>query len=128
MRPCAGFGLTYFFGGFDHEGWWHHGFLAERWQDAAAPYEAWRLTFIPENPNGGYRRNMDIDDAFGLAATAGCDVRLTGHLRLDLLAHDIRVKANATYVQPTAGVERHTKSSAFDMSSHTLSLGLRYAF
>jgi outer membrane protein W len=128
LRPYAGLGLTYFFARFDHEGWWHYGFLADRWQDAAAAYDAWRITGIPENPNGGYRRNMDIDDSIGLAATAGCDVRLTGHLRLDLLARYIRVKVDATYVQSTAGVERRTKSSTFDMTAHTLGLGLRYAF
>jgi len=71
---------------------------------------------------------MDIDDAIGLAATAGCDVRLTGHLSLEIIARYMRVRTGATYVQSTAGVERHTKSSTFDLSSHALSLGLRYAF
>jgi TolB-like protein/outer membrane protein W len=131
FTPYAGAGIVMLNVDFDMEGWWHNGFSGETGEEAQQAYDNWIASGAPEWPNGGYQRNLTVDDdiTFKPIIQGGCLWDISDHFALDLDLRYMNFDNSLNYNLSKYGhVFSDRGSSDFPMSAWMVDLGLVVSF
>jgi outer membrane protein W len=124
FTPYAGAGLALLDVDFAMIGWWHNGFGGA---DAHENYRAWRASGSPRWPNGGYQRNLKVEDDFAIKPVfqVGCLCRLTEHFSLDLDWRYMSLDSELEYTLSRYGdVFDDRGTSSFPMEAWIIDFGV----
>jgi hypothetical protein len=124
--PYLGMGFALLNASFSNDGVWHYGFnsandhLYDDWVEAGR--DPW--------VNGGYRRNIEVDNTTAFLLSLGCSSELREHLHADLLVRKMWANLNAKYYLSWYGTDRRDDRGSYDfpLDSLSIQLGIRYTF
>lgn len=133
ITPYAGGGLAYFFGDFDHDPVWFHGFgrsprETSDWPAAQREYQAWLDEGAPDWPNSGYRRTLKFDHALGLVLNGGCQIQFHRHWFADVHLRYVHMESDATFSMSWYGEVFERVHATFPLNHWTAGVGIGYAF
>ncbi len=125
LVPYISAGYVFYRADFEHEEWWHMGFGSY----LDPEYIAWVRSGRQGDPNGGYRRTIEVEDTTGTIVAGGLSARLWKGVQIEADVRYIPADVDASYTQswPRA-VRPQGDDYKFPMSTWGYRIGLKYLF
>lgn len=126
LKPTLGIGTSKISADFDANPIWFNGF---RGDDKIADYEAWRASGAPAWPNGGYRKDIKVDDIWAWHLRAGLDITYFEDwvigLNYEYIDQSLAGDYELSYYGEPGRIE---PNNTFPADLHTFAFYTRYTF
>lgn len=126
LIPTGGVGYAWLNSTFEHNPVWQNGFGGENREQA---YDAWVANGSYPWPNGGYQRNIVLDDTTAWILYGELAFQITDHLDIHAFIQSMDVEGvDLSYELSRYGNVFQSQTASFPMSNTSYGAGLRWTF